>query len=322
MGEGTAIAWATDTWNVWIGCTKVSEECAQCYADELDKKRFSKLMDGGTKGAPVRHWGPGAPRHATSEDIFNAPLRWNKKPLVCIQCGAAYEDSPAASVIKCSADPQGNGSICMGAIERRRVFTGSLMDWADAEMSDGARDKIFDQAEECQSLHFLFLTKRIEAAAKYLRRRYGRNIPEHFSIGLSWMRKFPNDVNVLLGVPARIRFLSVEPMLGPLPEIVIPEWVIFGGESGKIARPCFVEWIRDGMKYCLDKGSIPFVKQLGSNVRCSNANLFDWPDHVLLEGQGSGAAECRVRLKDPKGATMEEWPEEVRLQAMPYSYIL
>jgi protein gp37 len=77
MGASTNIPWATDTWNPWLGCAKFSTECVNCYADELDRKRFSITLDGATKENPTRHWGAGAPRHHASPATWRAPMRWN-----------------------------------------------------------------------------------------------------------------------------------------------------------------------------------------------------------------------------------------------------
>jgi protein gp37 len=296
VGAQTNIHWSDSTWNFWIGCSKVSTHCANCYADELDEKRFSKTLGGATKENPVRHWGKGAPRHLTSEATRNAPLVWNKRPLICANCG--FPHTKAIMICKC------------GSIEfyRRRVFTGSLMDWADEEVPDSWRDELFTTAEQCQNLTFQFLTKRPYHAHRYLANRYGGAIPRHFWIGMSWMDDKPNEIEWLLRIPAAIRFLSVEPMLGPLtyqlphrdasgPSI---DWLILGGESGNNARPCNVKWIRDGMRQCRESGVVPFVKQMGS---------------FCIEERGS--QRVRIHHDDRAGADPLEWPEALRIQEFP-----
>lgn len=247
MSERSKITWTHATWNPWIGCTKFSEECANCYADELDRKRFSVTLGGSSKEFPIIHWGKGAPRHSTKQ--WNAPLAWNRRPLVC-ECGTAHKKD----IMVCNC-----GSV---EFEHRRVFCGSLMDWADEEVSDRWRDRLFDVAERCLDLRFLFLTKRIKNARNYLRTRYyNREIPRHFWIGMSWMQKRPDDVDHLLAIPAEVRFLSVEPMLGHFSYVPGVNWVILGGESGPKARPCNVDWIRDAVRQCQQVGVKVFVKQ-------------------------------------------------------------
>src|SRR5881397_2368559 len=75
MGEKTNIAWCTSTASPWIGCTKVSPGCKNCYAAELDESRFSRMLGGGTKEKPVSHWGKGAPRVRT-KGFRKAVLAW------------------------------------------------------------------------------------------------------------------------------------------------------------------------------------------------------------------------------------------------------
>lgn len=89
MSEGTKIQWADSTWNGWHGCTKVSAGCANCYAEKLTIHRM------GGKGYRK---GVGRVRH--SEATFNAPLRWNKKPWVCDECGEAFAE-PILPCPKC-----------------------------------------------------------------------------------------------------------------------------------------------------------------------------------------------------------------------------
>jgi protein gp37 len=101
-------------------------------------------------------------------------------------------------------------------------------------------------------------------------------------------------------VPARVRFISHEPALGPLRihGDVLPDWVITGGESGGGARPYDLAWARSVVEQCLARGMTPFVKQLG-------ADPID------------GTAGCSVQLRDHKGGDPNEWPEELRVQRFP-----
>lgn len=140
----------------------------------------------------------------------------------------------------------------------------------------------------------------------------------------------------LLKIPAHCRGLSVEPMLGPIrlrhdltricsranfgkvkgspcPEckddqgvVRLINWVIFGGESGDKARPCNLEWIRDGVKQCQAGGVASFVKQLGAD-----------PKETVEGTRGEGVMDYCVRLKDKKGGDIEEWPEDLRIREFP-----
>lgn len=71
MGKDTAISWADHTFNPWIGCTKVSPGCANCYAAT---DTFARVK----RGQGVELWGNGKPRHRTSADYWKDPVKWNK----------------------------------------------------------------------------------------------------------------------------------------------------------------------------------------------------------------------------------------------------
>lgn len=128
----------------------------------------------------------------------------------------------------------------------------------------------------------------------------------------------------LLATPAAVRFVSAEPLLGPLdlthrlgdvctecsrkPQVHLStecpagylrrgiDWVIVGGESGHGARPCDVEWLRSIVKQCADAGVACFVKQLGANFE--------------------GGIQHR-RKRDRKGGDPAEWPEDLRVREWP-----
>jgi Protein of unknown function (DUF5131) len=93
-------------------------------------------------------------------------------------------------------------------------------------------------------------------------------------------------------------------------------WVIAGGESGPGARACNVEWIRSVVRQCKDAGVACFVKQLGSRP----TGLNEWCDRCNL-GMTSGmhGLDCDKSpvLRDRKGGSMEEWPEDLRVREFP-----
>lgn len=315
MGDKTNISWCDSTHNFWRGCTKVSPGCTNCYAETLVTTRLQG------------EWGKGKPRVRAKD--FNAPLRWNKKPWVCDGCGKAF-DHPD---IYCC----GIGS------HRRRVFSLSLGDWLDDEVPIQWLADMLDIVRRCPDLDFLLLTKRPEnwmlrmVDVMGLHCRIGANstaqsdnrvwaaswmsgeAPPNVWIGTSVEDQQRADERIpeLLKIPASVRFLSVEPMLGPI-DLRYPtfngadslnslegiDWVIFGGESGPGARPCNIEWIRDGLKQCQAAGIKAFIKQLGSNI-------------VIPHPQFQGESEWHLKLKDKKGGNITEFPEDLRVREWP-----
>lgn len=104
--------------------------------------------------------------------------------------------------------------------------------------------------------------------------------------------------------PAAVRYLSLEPLLGPIDvapfcESFQTRWVIVGGESGRDARPCRLAWVRDIVRQCADYGVACFVKQLGSNAE---------------EGFG---VNRKLGLKHYKGGDPSEWPADLRVREFP-----
>lgn len=98
-------------------------------------------------------------------------------------------------------------------------------------------------------------------------------------------------------------------------------WVIIGGESGRGARPCNLEWVRSIKDQCAAAGVPCFVKQLGANVEAANDSISDWLDQcqtVYAEmGMPIQGELVRLRLRDPKGGDPAEWPEDLRVREFP-----
>jgi protein gp37 len=148
-------------------------------------------------------------------------------------------------------------------------------------------------------------------------------------------------IPLLAKVPAVVRFLSCEPLLGPLdlqPFVGPPRpgkpclaeldvrhdrirpsihWVIVGGESGPDARACEVDWIRDVVSQCRATRVPTFVKQLGARPTLTEAVLAEWGDGVRFTGDGPGTNRGRALLADPKGGDPLEWPEALRVREFP-----
>lgn len=217
--------------------------------------------------------------------------------------------------------------------KRPRVFCASLADWLDDEVDIMWLSDLLVLIHKTPNLDWLLLTKRPEHFSQRLEDVYMRSPDEAASgIAYDWGRGALIPANIWIGtsvedqeradlrirhlvkIPAKVRFLSVEPMLGSIdfsPRLIsrVPvrpgyepvvirsiDWAIFGGESGHKARPCDIRWIRDGVAQCRVAGVAPFVKQLGSDP---------------LEGV------LGLPIKDKKGGDMSEWPEDLRVREFP-----
>lgn len=248
MGKDTDIGWCHHTLNPWWGCHRVSAGCERCYAQTFDRR---------VHGRDTTHWDLRGERRFFGDKYWHQVISWNR---------AAKK-----------------------AGERRRVFVGSMCDWAEihpdpdtnAKMN-ACRARLWEMIAGCEWLDFLLLTKRIENVRQFLpgpvtsvagHRPQWSVLPwNNVWIGTTVENQEYADKRLpqLLAIPAVVRFLSCEPLLGPIDLTMffadatcrrgLP-WVIVGAESGGRARPCETAWIRSIRDQCLAAGAPLFLKQ-------------------------------------------------------------
>lgn len=254
MGHLTRIEWADHTFNPWAGCTKVSPGCDHCYAESMMDRRLRRVQ-----------WGPGKPRVRTSSANWRKPLAWN----------AAHAEFYAQ-----------HG-------HRQRVFCASLADVFDNEVDAAWREDLFRLIEATPNLDWLLLTKRIGNVARMVTDARSHDWlagQRNVMLGATIVsqEEADRDIPKLLAVSAARRFLSMEPLLGPVDlRLRRParesdrqdmdgycshittaagagiHWVIVGGESGAGARPMHPDWVRGIRDQCRNAG-VPFLfKQHG-----------------------------------------------------------
>lgn len=149
---------------------------------------------------------------------------------------------------------------------RRRVFCGSMCDWSDKHAPPGQLDRLWNVIRATPLLDWQLLTKRAPNIAKCLPEDWEDGYPgvwlgvtvENRKHGLA-------RLDVLRDIPARVRFLSIEPLLEDLGKIDLTgiHWVIVGGESGHNARPMEPEWVFSIKRQCQEQGVPFFFKQWG-----------------------------------------------------------
>ncbi len=134
---------------------------------------------------------------------------------------------------------------------------------------------VFDRMERCPHHIFQVLTKRPQRMAKLSSKLPW---PDHIWAGATIEKaSYLNRLDHLKKVPAKVRFVSFEPLLAPIGNIDFEgiHWAIVGGESGKNARPMTLDWARDIREQCR-KAWIPFFfKQVGGKDRAKGGNLLD-----------------------------------------------
>jgi protein gp37 len=151
----------------------------------------------------------------------------------------------------------------------RRIFVNSMSDLFHVSVPDSYIDQVFDLMERIDRHVYQVLTKRPERMRRYLKKRYEHSIvAPHIWVGVSVeSNDYAWRVDMLREAPALVRFLSVEPMLGPVDRVSLNgiDWVIVGGESGPRYRPMESEWVRDVRDRCVAEGISFFFKQWHKN---------------------------------------------------------
>lgn len=231
MSKST-IEWTEETWNPTTGCDRVSEGCDHCYALTLAARLKAMGQPRYQRDGDPRTSGPGfgLTEHPDGLDV---PLR-RRKPSMW--------------------------------------FVNSMSDLFHNEVSDEFIGQVFDVMLRAEQHTFQVLTKRPQRMKGFV----------DAWLGESWAQWLPNvwlgasietdryawRANHLRSTPAAVRFLSLEPLLGPLPSLDLTDigWVIVGGESGTRHRPIDARWVRDIRDRCTDAGVPFFFKQWGGRT--------------------------------------------------------
>ena len=301
MADGSAIEWTDATWNPTTGCTKVSPGCAHCYIERTPAFRIAG-----------RTFVNGAIPLELHANRLEQPLHWRKP---------------------------------------RRVFVNSLSDLFHDDVPDAFIERVFSVMALAERHTFQVLTKRpARMRAWFQARRFdvkgyailqsesGECVYAHpWPLPNVWLgvsvenQHFADErIPLLLQTPAAVRFISAEPLLGPIDLTHLPlpghpadfdalrcydderdeplfrgaclDWVIVGGESGPGARTFDAGWARSIVGQCRGAGVPVFVKQLGSH-----AFDIDGKDEML----------GYLDLRDRKGGNPDEWPIDLRVREYP-----
>lgn len=333
MAENSGIEWThlpgfkSATWNPIAGCTPISPGCAHCYAETMAARLKAMALADIAAGKD-----PGRKRHYI--DAIDDKGRWSGKLI---------------PVPEALADP-------LSWRKPRTVFVNSMSDLFHESIPDDFIDQVFAVMALCGQHIFQVLTKRAERLPRYFSRDRSNLIYQavqqlaeqhgiddylfddwpwpHVWLGVSAENQQRADERIpwLLKTPAAVRFVSAEPLLGPIDMFSVgplrwdvlrgwkpedegyPEgantsaldWLIVGGESGPGARACNVAWVRSIVRQCGAAGVPCFVKQVGSNP---------WLEPGELEERRRQPGY--VPLRDKKGGDPSEWPEDLRVRQFP-----
>jgi protein gp37 len=239
MSDRSAIEWTNATWNPITGCTQVSPGCDHCYALAF-AERF--------RGVPGHPYEQGFNLKLWPERLM-LPLKW-KKP--------------------------------------RRVFVNSMSDLFHKDVPDDFILDVFTTMITANQHIYQVLTKRpsrlvntglIEKITRHIYQLTGNKYwPAHIWLGVSVETSaYAWRVDALRKVPAAVRFVSAEPLLGSLDAVKLDgiHWLITGGESGPGNRPCDPEWVRSLRDRCQAQGVAFFHKQWGGRTPKAGGRLLD-----------------------------------------------
>ena len=157
----------------------------------------------------------------------------------------------------------------------RTIFVNSMSDLFHGEVPFPFVKQVFRMMEKASWHTFQVLTKRSERLAEFAPKL---NWPSNVWMGVSIeTAKYLWRADHLREIPATVRFLSLEPLLGPLGAIDLSgiHWIIAGGESGPGARPMEADWVREIRKQCRRKGVPFFFKQWGGVQKKRNGRVLD-----------------------------------------------
>jgi protein gp37 len=264
MGKDTAIEWCDHTLNPWIGCTRVSTAegdgggCDNCYAEEQDSRG---RWDGGRT-----HWGAGVPRYRTAKSTWAQALTWNR----------AHDGFFAR-----------HG-------RRQRVFCASLADIFDNEVDARWRADLFRLIRETPNLDWLLLTKRIGNAKAMIdsalddghlrtsREPYWPWPNVWLGSTIVNQKEADRDIPKLLAIPARVHFLSCEPLLGP---INVRGYLMQGNDPAE----CGNCGKYHGFTRCPNYGGIALTRDRGDGHPCDDFRRVNFAINWVISGGESGA---------------------------------
>ena len=181
----------------------------------------------------------------------------------------------------------------------RRVFVNSMSDLFHEDVPDIFLDQVFDIMERALRHTFQVLTKRPERMYDYVSTTLPISANVWLGVSAEDQGTWNERVPILLQTPAAVRWVSAEPLLGPINpanESSDLDWLVIGGESGPGARACNLRWVR-GLNEWATQSRVPtFIKQLGRFPR-EDAYAYTFNDR--------------------KGGDMNEWPEYFRVRQYP-----
>ena len=224
----THIEWTDATWNPVAGCSIVTTGCTHCYAMEMAKRLEAMGVE---KYA-------GLTRRSGKRTVWN---------------GVVKEDRDALA-------------LPLGWRKPRKIFVNSMSDLFHERVSDTHIMDVWQVMRDTPRHNYQILTKRPERMAEIVSNKIKTVLPNVW-LGTSVENEdVVGRLDHLRRIPAAIRFISFEPLIGPVGRVDLSglHWAIVGGESGREARPIREEWIDEIHVQCARHHTAFFFKQWGT----------------------------------------------------------
>jgi protein gp37 len=339
MSRPTSIEWCTDTWNPVTGCTRVSAGCDNCYAARQAATRLShtRQYQGLATITPSGRAAFNGTLRFLPERLTD-PLRWKKPRRIFVNSMSdlfherVSDDFIAAVFGIMAAAWQHTFLVLTKRPERARFWFADHVGTGDVaepianglyEYSDGDEESVIAVANYVSGWsRWRAMPDDGNPLNGTLRRWPLPNV--WLGVSVEDQATADERIPLLLDTPASVRWVSAEPLLGP---IQLDQggaledgpwldehghglnWVVIGGESGPGARPFDVTWARQILKQCATTKVPAFVKQLGARPHSPC-------DHFGLRQTDIGGG-WEHQLRDKKGGDPEEWPHDLRVREYP-----
>ncbi|MCK1698780.1 phage Gp37/Gp68 family protein [Bradyrhizobium sp. 144] len=237
MATNSPIEWTEATWNPVGGCSIVSPGCTNCYAMRL-ARRLEAM---------------GQAKYAGTTRVSGGRAKWNGKIVL---------DEAALEIPLKWRHP-------------KIIFVNSMSDLFHEKIALDYIERVFGVMHQARRHTFQVLTKRAKRLADVAHRLPW---PDNVWMGVSVeSEEYVDRIDYLRSTPAFIKFLSLEPLLGPLDNLKLSgiDWAIAGGESGPAARPMNPDWVRSIRDQCVANGTAFHFKQWGGVQKKQTGRMLD-----------------------------------------------
>lgn len=316
MADKTNISWTDATWNVQVGCSRISEGCRFCFAEGAVARVAAALP---SYEGLVKKTSNG-PRWTGVVRLFPErlmqPLRWTRPRKIFVNSlsDLFHESVPFRDLCAIFAMMAAAKQHIFQVLTKRPQRALEFFQWLD--MAVKANLEIFPNDTEawrrgqilCAAALGYGVPHRVLKKDGVSVKVVGVEVKDsaiwplpnvHIGVSVENQEAANERIPLLLQIPSAVRWISQEPQIEAVtlkPWLPSLDWIVVGGESGKGARPFHLEWARAVIGECQDAKTPVYLKQLGANA--------------FLDGEP-------YLTKQRAGATSEEWPADLQVQEWP-----